>query len=93
MINTVSSTQTSITIGVIEVPAAVSYLLALTGPDGSQEVVNLFPEDIDVVNGMFKYTFKELEPGTEFTIDAAYMEEGGETIPVGTAVASTISSG
>ena len=93
MINPLASSQTSITVGIAKVPEAVSYLLALTGPDGSQEVVNLFPEDLDVVDGMFEYTFKGLEADTEYTIDADYMDKGGETIPLGTASASTVSSG
>ena len=92
VINTVSSSQTSISIDILEVPTAVSYLLALTRSNGSEEVVILFPDEVDVLDGMFEYTFAGLEPGTEYTIDAAYMDED-DTIPIGTVVASTISSG
>lgn len=88
VINAVNSSQTSISIDILEVPEAVYYILDLFSANESQEVVSLFPEDVDVLDGMFRYTFTRLKPGTEYTIDATYVDEDG-TVLIGTVVAST----
>ena len=69
---------------------AVSYMLQLLRPDGSEAGrVLLLPETDE--NGVISYTFEDLEPSTEYTLNLTIYDEEGNTINLGSIVGETSS--
>ncbi len=80
--NIIRSTSTTATVAILEIRDAVSYLITSTSSGGTQNVTQIFIEDIVFENGACEHTVTGFEPNTEYNLDLSYQDRAGLTFPL-----------
>ncbi len=80
--NIIGITSSTATVAILEISDAVSYFILSTSSDGTQNVTQIFVEDIVFENGACEHTVTGLQPSTEYSLDLSYQDRAGLTFPL-----------